>query len=110
MAKVMTHDKTNGNGKMNGKATSAPFKTRNDMDADTRKKVIALLNEHLVCTFDLMSQTKQAHWNVKGPHFIGLHELFDDFAIFSPFFSLLFVLITLRSKLCHPMVVTPPCA
>lgn len=80
MAKVMTHDKTNGNGKMNGKAASAPFKTRNDMDADTRKKVIALLNEHLACTFDLMSQTKQAHWNVKGPHFIGLHELFDDFA------------------------------
>ncbi len=66
--------------KMNGKATSAPFKTRNDMEADTRKKVIALLNEHLACTFDLMSQTKQAHWNVKGSHFIGLHELFDDFA------------------------------
>ena len=83
MAKVMTHDKTNGNGKMNGKlngkAASAPFKTRNDMDSDTRKHVIALLNEHLACTFDLMSQTKQAHWNVKGKHFIGLHLLFDEF-------------------------------
>src|SRR5262249_36861997 len=21
---------------------------------------------------------KQAHWNVKGPHFIGLHKLFDE--------------------------------
>ncbi len=80
--KEVTKDKTNGkmNSKLNGKAASAPFKTRNDMDSDTRKHVIALLNEHLACTFDLMSQTKQAHWNVKGKHFIGLHELFDDFA------------------------------
>jgi starvation-inducible DNA-binding protein len=26
---------------------------------------------------DLQSQMKQAHWNVKGPSFIALHELFD---------------------------------
>lgn len=61
-------------------ATKARFMTRNDMDLDTRQKVIGLLNTHLACTFDLMSQTKQAHWNVKGPHFIGLHELFDALA------------------------------
>jgi starvation-inducible DNA-binding protein len=34
----------------------------------------------LANTFDLMSQTKQAHWNVKGPHFYSLHELFDEIA------------------------------
>jgi hypothetical protein len=68
--------------KTNGKltATKAKFMTRNDMDLDIRQKVIGLLNLHLACTFDLMSQTKQAHWNVKGPHFIGLHELFDSLA------------------------------
>ena len=67
---------------LNGKAsaTKARFMTRNDMDMDTRQKVIGLLNTHLACTFDLMSQTKQAHWNVKGPHFIALHELFDALA------------------------------
>ena len=26
---------------------------------------------------DLQFQAKQAHWNVKGPSFIGLHKLFD---------------------------------
>ena len=27
---------------------------------------------------DLQTQCKQAHWNVKGPHFIALHKLFDE--------------------------------
>ena len=74
--------KENDMQKTNGKATptKARFMTRNDMDLEMRQKVIGLLNVHLACTFDLMSQTKQAHWNVKGPHFIGLHELFDTLA------------------------------
>jgi len=29
-------------------------------------------------SIDLQTQCKQAHWNVKGPAFIGLHKLFDD--------------------------------
>jgi starvation-inducible DNA-binding protein len=42
-----------------------------------REKLVALLNGRLADAIDLMVQTKQAHWNVKGPSFIALHELFD---------------------------------
>src|SRR5437764_14036032 len=53
------------------------FKTKNDIPEATRVKVVELLNARLADCIDLQTQTKQAHWNVKGPHFIGLHELFD---------------------------------
>jgi starvation-inducible DNA-binding protein len=53
------------------------FKTKNDLPEALRAKVIDLLNARLADCIDLQTQTKQAHWNVKGPHFIGLHELFD---------------------------------
>jgi starvation-inducible DNA-binding protein len=53
------------------------FKTKNDLPETTRIKVIELLNARLADCKDLQTQIKQAHWNVKGPHFIGLHELFD---------------------------------
>ncbi|WP_375314958.1 MULTISPECIES: DNA starvation/stationary phase protection protein Dps [unclassified Schlesneria] len=53
------------------------FKTKNDLPESTRVKVIELLNARLADSIDLQTQAKQAHWNVKGPHFIGLHELFD---------------------------------
>ena len=39
-----------------------------------------LLNQHLADAIDLGLQAKQAHWNVKGPNFIALHELFDKVA------------------------------
>ncbi|HZZ78342.1 MAG TPA: DNA starvation/stationary phase protection protein Dps [Gemmataceae bacterium] len=53
------------------------FKTKNDLPEATRSKAIDLLNARLADAIDLQTQTKQAHWNVKGPTFIGLHELFD---------------------------------
>lgn len=62
------------------KNTTKTFKTRIDLSAQTRKKMVDLLNEQLADTFDLFSQTKQAHWNVKGPQFIQLHELYDELA------------------------------
>lgn len=56
------------------------FPTRNDLPADARAKLIDLLNQQLADTLDLHSQTKYAHWNVKGPTFIALHKLFDELA------------------------------
>lgn len=53
------------------------YKTKNDLSEATRVKVIELLNARLADCKDLETQTKQAHWNVKGPNFIALHELFD---------------------------------
>lgn len=56
------------------------FDTRIDIAAADRKKLIALLNQQLADNTDLYTQTKQAHWNVKGIHFLQLHELFDEVA------------------------------
>jgi starvation-inducible DNA-binding protein len=53
------------------------FNTKNDLSEAIRVKAIGLLNARLADAIDLQTQTKQAHWNVKGPHFIALHELFD---------------------------------
>jgi starvation-inducible DNA-binding protein len=61
-------------------ATQRTFPTRNDLSAEVRGQMIALCNQQLADTFDLFSQTKQAHWNVKGLQFWQLHELFDKLA------------------------------
>jgi starvation-inducible DNA-binding protein len=56
------------------------FATRIDIPEDARGSLIELLNARLADSFDLYSQLKQAHWNVKGSDFIQLHELYDDIA------------------------------
>ena len=61
-------------------ATTKMFKTQNDIPTATRKEMITMLNQELADMSDLYSQTKQAHWNVKGEQFISLHRLFDEFA------------------------------
>jgi starvation-inducible DNA-binding protein len=53
------------------------FKTKNDLSEAIRTQVVKLLNGRLADAIDLQTQIKQAHWNVKGPNFIALHELFD---------------------------------
>ena len=56
------------------------YSTRIDLAEDIRVKVIEILNQTLAATLDLKTQTKQAHWNVKGMDFYQLHELFDEMA------------------------------
>ena len=56
------------------------YGTRIDLAEDIRVKAIEILNQTLAATLDLKTQTKQAHWNVKGMDFYQLHELFDEMA------------------------------
>jgi starvation-inducible DNA-binding protein len=58
--------------------TTRMFDTGVSLKAGVREDMIALLNQQLATTLDLYSQTKQAHWNVKGPQFYQLHLLFDE--------------------------------
>jgi starvation-inducible DNA-binding protein len=54
--------------------------THNALSENIRAQSIASLNKHLAAAVDLHGQMKQAHWNVRGPGFIALHELFDRVA------------------------------
>jgi len=56
------------------------YETENDIPKAARSELNALINQRLADVIDLQMQLKQAHWNIKGPHFIGLHELFDKIA------------------------------
>lgn len=57
------------------------YPTSNDLAPTTRRPVIKMLNEHLADVIDLQLQAKQAHWNIKGPSFVALHELFEQVAV-----------------------------
>ena len=48
--------------------------------SNTRAAMVDLLNARLVDTLDMVLAVKQAHWNLKGPGFIGVHELLDEVA------------------------------
>jgi starvation-inducible DNA-binding protein len=56
------------------------YDTSNDLASTTRHSASEMLNEHLADAIDLHLQAKQAHWNIKGPNFVGLHKLFDKVA------------------------------
>ena len=53
--------------------------TKNDIPEKLRHQAVDLLNARLADCIDLQTQMKQAHWNVKGPQFIAIHEMLDEF-------------------------------
>src|ERR1700737_4673834 len=56
------------------------YRTANTLPEQIRSRAVVLLNRHLAAAIDLHAQVKQAHWNVRGPTFIAIHELFDKVA------------------------------
>lgn len=48
------------------------------LKSNTKTAMIDLLNARLADAIDLALATKQAHWNLKGPNFIAVHELLDQ--------------------------------
>ena len=58
----------------------AMYETRIDLGRQARLSLARLLNQRLADMIDLFNQTKHAHWNVKGPEFMQLHDLFDGVA------------------------------
>ena len=55
-------------------------KKKNALPEEQQAKLIELLNRRLADSIDLQLRSRQAYWNVKGPHFMALRELFDKVA------------------------------
>ena len=55
------------------------YKSHNDLSDNAKSVSIGVLNARLADSIDLALLTKQAHWNIKGPEFIALHEMIDGF-------------------------------
>ena len=53
--------------------------TKNDLKSNAKQLSIGLLNARVADCIDLALATKQAHWNLKGPQFIAVHEMLDCF-------------------------------
>src|SRR5260370_7026455 len=49
----------------------------NALPEEQQAKLIEMLNRRLADAIDLQLQSRQAYWNVKGPHFMALLELFE---------------------------------
>ncbi len=59
---------------------AAMIESKISISDNNRRKLVELLNARLADTIDMQTQTKFAHWNVKGENFYQLHLLFDTIA------------------------------
>jgi len=57
---------------------TAPLETPTDLGANARRDITGALNVLLADMFALYLKTKNFHWHVSGPHFRGLHLMFDE--------------------------------
>lgn len=57
------------------------YSMRNDLTAQVCAAAVESLNQRLADAIDLQLQAKHAHWNVKGPSFFALHQLFEKIAV-----------------------------
>ncbi|WP_137284377.1 DNA starvation/stationary phase protection protein Dps [Halorussus salinisoli] len=69
-----------GQSQQGGQRRPQTFRTAVGLPDETRQAVVGMLNQSLADTTDLMTQSKFAHWNVKGMNFYQLHLLFDEIA------------------------------
>ncbi len=53
--------------------------TSNDLKSNAKAVAMDCLQARLADSIDLALVTKQAHWNLKGPQFIGVHLMLDKF-------------------------------
>src|SRR6266852_3204842 len=53
--------------------------TKLDLKSNVKTVAIDILNDRLADGIDLALLTKQAHWNLRGPQFIAVHEMIDGF-------------------------------
>jgi len=53
------------------------MKANIDIKANNLEKVADILNTLLADEYVLYTKTRNAHWNVEGPHFYDLHKFFE---------------------------------
>jgi starvation-inducible DNA-binding protein len=63
----------NGNGRKQSSVTFLPA----GLDRKDSEQLVAILQARLVSLIDLSLTLKHVHWNVVGPHFIGVHTMLD---------------------------------
>jgi starvation-inducible DNA-binding protein len=57
---------------------TAPLKTPTDIGSNAAKDISGALTTLLADMLALYLKTKNFHWHVSGPHFYGLHLMFDE--------------------------------